>query len=82
MTAKLCADLLAQHDLPGLLRDIERAHAAGPILDPTLYRDKAKAMDEDAELLRAALKLRAFGGTPELAKIPHSSTTPGIHDRE
>jgi pyrimidine operon attenuation protein/uracil phosphoribosyltransferase len=51
------AHMLAGHDIPGLIEAIERAHTTGPILDPTLYRDKAKAMDEDAELLRAALPL-------------------------
>lgn len=61
LTAKLCADLLKRHDLPKMLEAIERGHAFGPILDPTLYRDKVKAMEEDAELLRAALKLRAYG---------------------
>lgn len=55
--AVLCAKMLHQWPLPELLRDIEHAHAVGPILDPTLYRDKNSAMDEDAELLRAALPL-------------------------
>lgn len=59
-TAQLCAQLLSQHDLPQLLRDIERADAIGPILDPTLWRDKNKAMEEDKELLEAANKLRAI----------------------
>ena len=51
------AGLLAQIDLPAMLERVERAHALGPVLDPTLYRAKAKAMDEDAELIRAALPL-------------------------
>ena len=51
------AGLLSQLDLPAMLERIERAHALGPMLDPTLYRAKAKAMDEDAELIRAALPL-------------------------
>lgn len=55
-------EVLREHDLPKLLREIERSHTTGPILDPTLYRQKAKAMDEDRELLRAALVLREFGG--------------------
>jgi len=48
------------HDLPELLRAIERADAFGPILDPTLYRDRAGAMHEDRELLEAALPLWRF----------------------
>lgn len=63
LTAKLCANMLIAHDLSGLLAAIERADAIGPLLDPTLWRDKQKAMEEDAELLRAALKLRKFGTT-------------------
>jgi hypothetical protein len=57
-TAALCAQMLAQFDIPELLTAIERGHAFGPILDPTLYRDKAKAMNEDKELLQAANHLR------------------------
>ena len=57
----LAAKLLRQHPLPDLLRDIERAHAVGPILDPTLYRSKNQAMDEDAKMLRAALPLWRLG---------------------
>lgn len=56
----LCGKLLAQHDLPALLAAIERAEAVGPIVDPTLYREKAKAMEEDREAMRAALPLRTL----------------------
>lgn len=59
--AATAAKLLAGLDVPGLLEDIERAEAVGPIVDPTLYRDKAKAMGEDRELLCAALPLHKMG---------------------
>jgi hypothetical protein len=49
--------ILLSHDLPELLRAIERAHAFGPILDPTLYREKSKAMELDKEWFKAALPL-------------------------
>ena len=49
--------MLAAHDLAETLRAIETAETMGPIIDPTLFKDKAKAMREDAELLRAALPL-------------------------
>lgn len=65
LAAKLCANLLATHDIPGFLKAIERSHAIGPMLDPTLYRAKVKAMEEDKELLEAALKLRKFGQVRE-----------------
>jgi hypothetical protein len=51
------AGVLTHVDLPAILESIEKAHTVGPILDPTLYRDKRKAMEEDAELLKAALPL-------------------------
>lgn len=60
---RACAEavrIVCQHDIPGLLEAIERAHAVGPILDPTLYRDKATMMDQDAELLRSALPLVTY----------------------
>lgn len=52
-----CAKIIALHDLRGLLEAIDRAETLGPLLDPTLYRDKADDMRADAELLRAALPL-------------------------
>lgn len=53
----MAARVIGSHDLPGLLAAIETSHAVGPMLDPTLYRDAAKAMDEDADVLRAAMPL-------------------------
>lgn len=60
-TARLCAQLLSAHDIPQLLRDIERADAVGPMLDPTLWKRKRHAMEQDRDLLRAAVRLRLFG---------------------
>lgn len=48
---------LLQVDLPKAIENIGRAHAIGPILDPTLYREKHRAMEEDEQLFRAALPL-------------------------
>jgi hypothetical protein len=61
LSAKLCADLLRHHDIPEILGAIERAETLGPVLDPTLYRQKIRVMEEDRELLRAAQVLRKFG---------------------
>lgn len=71
-TISTASNMVAMHDIPELLAAIERGHSVGPILDPTLYRDKAKAMEEDAELLRAALPLwklarKRLGETGEVA---------------
>lgn len=57
----LAASLLAQHDLPAMLAAITRADSIGAILDPTLYRDRQKAMHEDQEAINAALRLAALG---------------------
>jgi hypothetical protein len=61
LAAKFAANLLVAHDIAGILDAIERADAVGPIMDPTLYREKVGAMHEDRDLLRAALQLQAFG---------------------
>lgn len=47
--------VLAARDFSKLLEAIERAHALGPIMDPTLYCERCAAMDEDAKVFRAAL---------------------------
>ncbi|OHD23791.1 MAG: hypothetical protein A2Y38_17015 [Spirochaetes bacterium GWB1_59_5] len=60
IAAVTCARMLAQHDIPALLEAIDYAESVGPIIDPTLWRNKAKAMSEDRELLLAAGSLRAF----------------------
>lgn len=60
-TAAYAARLLAEMDIPRILEAIERAHAFGAVLDPTLYRDKVEAMDQDKEILQAAMPLRRMG---------------------
>ena len=57
----LVANLLAEHDIPKLLEAIERADAVGGLLDPTAWMRKHKAMDEDRQVLRAALQLYWVG---------------------
>ncbi len=49
--------LLHEHDLPSLLAAIERAETTGPALDPTLWREKAKLMEQDRDIIRAAMAL-------------------------
>lgn len=41
-------------DLAGMLNQIEHTHAAGPVLDPTLYRDGLKNLTLTEDLIRAA----------------------------
>lgn len=56
-----CLLILALHDYEALIADIDRAGAVGPILDPTLWRAKHKAMDEDKELFALAAPLAKLG---------------------
>lgn len=56
MACEVARNLLTGHDFEELLRDIGDADALGPMIDPTLYRDKSRAMAEDAEVFRAALR--------------------------
>ena len=51
------ARALVNHDIPGLIAAIDTADAVGPIVDPTLYRDKHAMMAEDREVFEAALPL-------------------------
>lgn len=37
---------------------ITRAESVGPLLDPTLYRKQAQAMEEDARVVRALLRVQ------------------------
>lgn len=60
LTCALAGKLLAEHDLPAVLEAIERAEAAGPVLNPTLWKERHKAMLEDKEIVQAALPLRAL----------------------
>ena len=57
ITCALAGRVLAQHDIEGLLKAVEWTESVGHVLEPTLYREKAPAMREDAELLKAALPL-------------------------
>lgn len=70
LAAASCAAVLHAHDIPELLQAAARVHAVGPILDPTLYRERSAAMDQDAALLLAALPLwEYFAGTRAQARI-------------
>jgi hypothetical protein len=53
----MAAKLLTYIDIPQMLADIERADTLGPLLDPTLWMNKSEAMNQDRELLKAALPL-------------------------
>lgn len=50
---------------------MEQAHAAGPILDPTLYRNNLQGMSEDEDVIRA---IRAFQGAIRMSAERHNKT--------
>lgn len=57
-TVYIAARTLAEHvDLSAAIAAIDQADALGPIMDPTLYRDKRRAMDEDRDVLSAVKAL-------------------------
>lgn len=77
--AAICSQMLTQHDIPKLLEDISRAEALGPIMDPTLYREKARAMQQDKELLKAAAPLRELGVAMQRAAAAIQAVKGGDH---
>ena len=58
--------MVSQYDLPEILAAISRAETIGPLVDPVLYIRKRKAMEQDKQLVEAALPLWRF--TKELLK--------------
>jgi hypothetical protein len=56
-TSLMCAGIVGQFDIPALLEAIERADAMGPLFDPTLWISNHGKMEEDREVLKAALPL-------------------------
>lgn len=58
---RLVASLLAEYRIADILAAIDRAETTGPLLDPTLWREKNQAMSEDKESLEAALPLWRHG---------------------
>ena len=58
--AALLVGLVRMIPVTKMLGMISWAETTGPMLDPTLYREKAQAMKEDAELLEALLPMYAL----------------------
>jgi hypothetical protein len=57
----LVSRILQQYDLPALLEAIEKADAFGCFIDPALWMNNRDKMNEDREILRAALPLWQMG---------------------
>lgn len=54
----VAASMLMQFDLDAVLEQISEAEAVGPLIDPTLYREKGGAMQEDKQIVEAARQLQ------------------------
>lgn len=57
LTCILAGKVMMALPLPDVLNAMSRAETLGPILDPTLYREKSDDMAADRELVEAALPL-------------------------
>jgi len=69
-TIVMAARALVDVPVDEMLRMIDRADSLGPILNPTLWIQRNKAMHEDAEMLRAAQPLIAYARTLRAAGEP------------
>lgn len=69
--AYMMAQVLREMPLGEMHQAIEHTHAVGPILHPTLYRDRAKAMSQDQEVARILLHAKR-----ELDKLPWPAEAP------
>jgi hypothetical protein len=58
MTAIVAAmRMLSAVDVAKAIENANRAQTVGPFLDPTLYREKGRALEEDKKILMKALPL-------------------------
>ena len=55
--AAIASNMLEGIDFAQLISDIDKADAIEPLVDPTLYRERSKAMHEDRALFVAAMQL-------------------------
>lgn len=62
-------------DLAGAVRAVDEADAVGAILDPTLYRDRAGAMQEDRATLVAVRDLARMHRAAAVAGGPQRNGT-------
>jgi hypothetical protein len=68
-TLQILAIVVVDMDLEGFLARIETAEAAGPVLDPTLYREageklaEVKALAEACKVFRDEVRRQAADGS-------------------
>lgn len=55
----LASMLVSMEDLGGAIKAADHAEAVGPLIDPTLYRAKGKALSEDLRVMRILRDCRA-----------------------
>lgn len=54
VTVHLCLARLRSIPLHGIMAAADKAATVGPILDPTTYREKGVALEQDSRVIRAA----------------------------
>jgi hypothetical protein len=54
LACEMARNLLAQYDFDALIQACNKAEAAAPLLDPTLWMKKGRAMEEDREVFARA----------------------------
>jgi hypothetical protein len=57
LAALIASKMISLYDLPDLLSRMSLAHTTASIYDPTLWMNKHKMMEEDRELIEAAMPL-------------------------
>jgi hypothetical protein len=62
-TLQILAMLVVDMDLEGFLAQIETAEAAGPVLDPTLYREAGGKLAEACKVFRDEVRRQAADGS-------------------
>lgn len=65
LDCELARNILQGHDFGELLAAISLADSLGPVLDPTLYREKHGAMAEDRKAFEAAAAFLRTWPSPE-----------------
>jgi len=71
------ARIIADTDLPDILKRIELADSLGGIVDPTLWRDRRQAMEEDKRLVKAAFPLWKMAQELKLMQPKQEATEDG-----
>ena len=73
--AYMFVQVLRDMPLAEMHQAVEHCHSIGPIVDPTLYRDRQKAMSQDGDVIRILLRAQV-----ELNKLPWPQAAPSAEE--